>query len=136
MKALGLALVAALAIGCSSTPTSPSSSEPAAMLTAQDVKPIDHIPGTQSVTIIFFPRELAHGYDHVVGLPVHLTGLTSGWQYLRYTGKQGTVSADFPKNETSIHVESETMSPWCGEVRDISLPFSMNENRITIHTGC
>ena len=61
MKALGLALIAALAIGCSATPTSPSlDSGNAAVLTEQDHKP-NPASTTHTITLYFLVNGLHAG---------------------------------------------------------------------------
>ena len=144
MKALGLTLIAALAIGCSSTPTSPTSSYDTTTVPAvQDVKPVVHVPGTQVVSIYFNARQLPLvGHYHLTGLPVHLAGVppVAPWIYLMETGKQGTVSADFPKNYTQIRVWTDAWVDgegrcWGAVEQYVPLPYVPRQNWINIFLG-
>ena len=99
MKALGLVLIAALAIGCSSTPTSPSISAGTALVAAdQDQKPN---PGSDTHTIeLYF---LAHGADsrRPIGMPVSVRSASVDWQDL-IVGGSGFVTIVIPAADTWI----------------------------------
>jgi hypothetical protein len=138
MRRLGIVVVVVGAVACGTTPTTPSAvvSMGTAVLATQADRPDDHTPGTKAVTIYFNARELPlYGHYHLTGLPVHLTGYPSNWTYLEYTGKQGTVKADFPKTDTSVHVQTELWNGWCPEQQDVPIPYVPRENWVNMHTG-
>lgn len=137
MKALGLALIAVVAIGCSSTPTAPSSTAAqVATLAEQDARH-PHQPGTQQVPVYFFSDDIGHGGNvHVTGLQVTLTGQPSGESVTAPTGKQGSVTIDVPRSDTRVSYITVEADGWCSVSGEIQLPYSMRSNWILVHKEC
>ena len=137
MRALGLALIAALAIGCSSTPTSPSlDSGSAAVLTEQDHKPN---PGstTHTISLFFLVNGLQVG-RRPVGMPVDVWSATMPKQTLTVSSR-GSVTFVLPAQDTSFTFEVFNWNGVCGEVETINLPGgSLPEWNHThnLKTGC
>jgi hypothetical protein len=137
MKALGLALIAALAIGCGSSPTAPSSAiDDAASLAVQEAKH-PHNPDTQQLTLYFFSDDIDHGGNvHVVGVQVTMTTVPASGSYSASTGKQASVTFDVPKNVYSVHYSTVQADGWCQATGDIDVPFALKANWILIHKEC
>jgi hypothetical protein len=99
MRSLALGTIAALAIGCSSTPTAPSMSyAQGPALVTQDIKP-DHTPGTQKVIIYFYGMDF--GRNVLVNMPVDLWSESVALRTL-YTSRQHNISIDVPKTDTWV----------------------------------
>jgi len=145
MRALGLALTAALAMGCTSTPTAPTSSrEPVTTITSQDVKP-DHTPGTLKVMIYFYTPDLPYGGG------VHLSGVRVVASYgsenpvTLLTSKQGSISIDVPRTGVDrityrIDPQHYEVGGWSGCIyapaSSITVPYSTRGNWVLVLTGC
>jgi len=149
MRFIACAAIAILAMGCSSSPTAPSSAAAASSAPVdQATKPSDHVAGWRSVTLFFDGHGLpldGHkhqvGYEHLVGLPVHLKGSPSGTDYRLATGRQATVSADFPRSDDLVSVDWANWEGWCGgsalvHVPVPSTPGVPQEDWIVVTNGC
>jgi hypothetical protein len=135
MKGLGLTLIAALAVGCSSSPTSPSAVGEATSVIALDVQPGDHAPGTTKVTVYFYSGDLGHGGSvHVTGMPVRLASEPGPATYTGTTGKQGSISIDVSKTSTAV---LWTVLPnalgFCVATGTLNLPYSVRANWFPVH---
>lgn len=142
MKLIVPVVIAALTFGCSGAPTAPSNTAglTGTVLTTQDDRPADHTPGWRKATIFFWAPELPeYGHEHLVGLPVTLVGMPSGQTYQMETGRQGTVSADFPRTDTELLVMPAAWNGWCiveGTVPQVvPLPYVPRENWVHMGTG-
>ena len=137
MKALGLALIAALAIGCSASPTSPSlDTGSAAVLTEQDHKPN---PGstTHTITLFFLVNSQAIG-RRPVGMPVDVWSDSMTKQTL-IVNSRGSVTFVLPALDTSFTFQVFNWNGVCGETETINLPGgSLPEWNHThnLKTGC
>jgi hypothetical protein len=133
MKALGLALIAALAIGCSSTPTSPTTSlAPGQTVATQDVRP-GHLPGTLKVTIYVYSDDVEMG-SHLVGMPVTLASVPAGASYTGVTGRQGAISIDVPKASTAVTWTIEPNSTgFCVNSGTLLIPYGVRDNWFAAH---
>ena len=154
MKFIVAATVAILTVGCSATPTAPSSDLATATLAAdQAAKPGDRTAGWQRVTLFFDGHGLdigdhRHqvGNDHLVGLSVRLHGYNtqdsaSGIDYYLTTGKQATVTADFPRSYNRLDVYWDASDGWCAGERHIDLPIRSGPGEeqpdwIVVSRGC
>lgn len=137
MKALGLALIAALAIGCSATPTSPSlESGTAAVLTEQDHKPNPSVT-THTITLYFLVNGLPVG-RRPVGMPVDVWSASVAKQTL-IVNSRGSVTFVLPAQDTAFTFEVHNWNGVCGEIETINLPGgSLPEWNHThnLKTGC
>lgn len=130
MRFIAGAAIVILAMGCSSSPTAPSSAAAVSIVPADQAnRPTDHTGGWRNVTLFFDGHGLpldGHkhqvGNQHLVGLPVHLTGSPSGTEYRVATGKQATVSADFPRSDNLVSVDWATWEGWCGGSALVHVP--------------
>jgi hypothetical protein len=120
---------------------------------SEAARPSDHTPGWLKVTLFFDGHGLdidgqPHqvGNDHLVGLPVHLRGSntqdpSSGLEYFLTTGKQATVSADFPRSYNHLSVDWNDWQGWCHGSREIDLPIRSGPGEplpdwIVVTRGC
>jgi hypothetical protein len=137
MKALGLALMAALVIGCSATPTSPSlDSGSASVLIEQDHKP-NPTNTTHTISLFFMVNGLAVG-RRPVGMPVDVWSASMVRQTL-IVSPRGSVTFVVPARDTWFMFEVHTWNGVCGEVETINLPGgSLPEWNHThnLKTGC
>ncbi len=137
MKAIGLALIAALAIGCSATPTSPSlDTGTAAVLTEQDHKP-NPASTTHTITLYFLVNGLQVG-RRPVGMPVVVWSASTAEQTLIVSAR-GSVTFVLPAQDTSFTFEVANWNSVCGETETINLPGgSLPEWNHThnLKTGC
>ena len=145
MRALGFALAAALAIGCSSTPTAPTSSfEPVAAAVSQDVKP-DHTAGTLKVTIYFYAPDLPYGGSvHLTGAPV-VVWFGSETPVALLTNRQGSIGIDVPRSGVDrvyyrIDPQNYDVKGWSGCIHApasyIPVPYGTRENWVLVRTDC
>lgn len=120
MKALGLALIAALAIGCSATPTSPSlDSGSAAVLTEQDHKR-NPASTTHTISLFFLANGLPVG-RRPVGMPVDVWSHSMVKQTLTVNSR-GSVTFVLPAEDTWFTFEVHNWHGVCGEIETIHLP--------------
>lgn len=137
MKALGLALIAALAIGCSATPTSPSlDSGNAAVLTEQDHKP-NPASTTHTITLYFLVNGL-HAGRRPVGMPVDVWSASMVKQTLTVSPR-GSVTFVLPAQDSWFTFQVPNWNGVCGETETINLPGgSLPEWNHThnLKTGC
>jgi hypothetical protein len=100
-----------------------------------------HMPGGQKVTIYFWSDDdPSGGHEHLTGIPVHYTDSAnppnSG---LLYTGKQGAVSFQLPRADSSVRLWTDcsvedgnevypAQGPWT-----IPLPYGLRQNYILLH---
>lgn len=120
MKGLGLALIAALAIGCSSTPTSPTmDSGSAAVLLEQDHKP-NPPSTTHAITLYFMANGLETG-RRPVGLPVDVWSASVPKQTL-VVNQRGSVSFVLPAQDLWFTFAVPNWNGICAETETISLP--------------
>lgn len=132
MKALGLALIAALAIGCTASPTSPSAATAptTSTIVAQDAKP-DHDPGTLKVTFYFYGPQF--GRNVLFNMPVHVWSQTVP-ETLLYTTRRHEVAFDVPKTDTwaAFRIDSDHWPGVCPAQGVVQLPYSVGENWIRV----
>jgi len=137
MKAIGLALIAALAIGCSATPTSPSlDSGNAVVLTEQDHKPNPSVT-THTITLFFLANGLEVG-RRPVGMPVYVSS-ASGAQPTQYVSSRGSVTFVLPALDTWFTFTVPNWNGVCGETETINLPGGSRPSWNHTHnlkTGC
>lgn len=126
MKAVGLALFAATAIGCSATPTSPTTSpDSIAVLTAQDARS-SHGPGTMKVTLYFYSPP---GGQSLEGMPVTLSGVPDGPSVPLAAGKRGSVTIDVPRNTEEIAWQVfPNAGGFCPASGELVLPYGVRDN--------
>ena len=67
-----------------------------------------------------------------------VTGLPSGRSTSLLTGKQGSVTVDVEKTDTSMHYETGYLPPYtyCPASGDVPLPFEVRDNWIRLTGGC
>lgn len=120
MRTLGLALIAALAMGCSAAPTSPSlAPDTAAVLAEQDLKPN---PGstTHTITLFFLANGLEVG-RRPVGMPVDVWSATLARQTL-IVSSNGSVTFVLQPGDRWFTFEVPTWNGICGETETIHIP--------------
>lgn len=137
MKSLGLALMAALAIGCSASPTSPTmDAGSAAVLTEQDHKPNPTVQ-THTITMYFMANGLAVG-RRPVGMPVEVWSARVAVQTL-VVNNRGSVTFTLPAADTWFTFSVPNWNGVCAETETINLPGgSLPEWNHThnLKTGC
>ena len=140
MKALGLALIAALAIGCSSTPTSPTTSlESTSTLAVQDHKP-GPIGTTHTITLLFSANGLDTG-RRPTGLPVDVwSGPASPpTKQTLIVNSRGSVTFVVPMADTWFGFAVPNWRGVCAETETINLPGGLLPEWNHMHnlkTGC
>jgi hypothetical protein len=144
MKSIGLALFAALAIGCTSaSPTSPSAMG-TSMVTADSMS-LEGKAGLQKVTLYFYnsdDQDLAPK-TNVIGLRVHITSVVplSPTIYDDSTDRQGNATFWIPATVREISVTTENCGTHAGETetfepiigKTLVLPLRTREGWIRIH---
>jgi len=131
MKAVGPALLAAMLIGCSATPTSPTtSSHSIAAPSSQDAKP-DPSERTMKVTLHFF---YPLGGQRVEGMPVTVTGVPDGPSAVPLvTSKQGSVNIEVPRSTERIAWEVfANAGGFCPASGALVLPYGVKGNFFAI----
>ena len=136
MKAVGLALFAALAIGCSASPTSPTTStDSLAALSSQDAKP-SRGQGTMKVTLYFY---YPLGGRRLEGMPVTVSGVPDGPSEPLVTGKQSAVTIDVPRDTEKVAWEVfPNAGGFCPASGELVLPYGVRGNwfQIDIRSDC
>jgi hypothetical protein len=111
MRLIGAALLAALAVGCTSaSPTSPSALDTTTLAAGDgtDAAPLGRKAATQKITLYVFDNpvgdDLYSGKIHIVGLHIIVTTSPSALTVEGDTGKQGEVTFWIPATERSIAI--------------------------------
>jgi len=136
MKTVGFALLAAMAVGCSASPTSPTTSpELIATMSSQDAKH-GHVQ-TMKVTLYFY---YPPGGSRLEGLPVTVAGIPDGPSSVSLiTDKQGSVTANLPRTTERVGWEilpnADGVCPASGE---LVLPYGVKGNwfAVDIRSDC
>ena len=131
MRPIALAMLAALAIGCSTSPTAPSTtSTDVSLLATQDVKP-DHTAGTQKVVIYFYGMDF--GRNVLVNLPVDVWS-TSLTERTVYTTKQHSISVDVPKIDSwlAYRIDADHWPDVCPAEGVLNLPYDVGANWVML----
>lgn len=125
MKFVGFALIAALAIGCGVSPTSPTASAGSiATMSSEDAK-AGHGQTTKVTLYFYYPL----GGKRLEGLPVTLTGIPDGPTVTAVTDRQSSVTISVPRNTTGVAWQVFANSGgFCPASGELTLPFGVRGN--------